>query len=277
MIKTIGMCKKPTGRFGNQVLQYLFLAELGMKYGVPIFHGEIDGSDIFLELAKTQGYSGERIKSIIGSKSIGPEELKTEGVEWLLRTIETENGRIILEPSILGYTLQTLYVDPNQLLTFSKNSSKDYISTVDFKVALHFRGTDFAGWNPEAILNTNYYIDSIKCCRELLGDNIYFMLFTDDSKLESLQDVKKYLRENGLAFYEGTPNNDVGCDLYNMSQSDILISSPSTFSIVAGLVGKKKKVIHSKQWVNKQAQSGDVFWVDLKNSSNEFYELLTLL
>jgi hypothetical protein len=80
-------------------------------------------------------------------------------------------------------------------------------------------------------------------------------------------------------------------DFATLSECDVLISSSSTFVVCAGFIGKEdKKIIHSKDWINKnlnhehwhktprpqnireQQISFDNFWVDLYNGGNEFYK-----
>jgi len=60
-------------------------------------------------------------------------------------------------------------------------------------------------------------------------------------------------------------------DFLDMANSDVLISSPSTFSIWAGILGKRKKVIHSKTWVDYRAKENDIFWINLQKGGNEYY------
>ena len=62
-------------------------------------------------------------------------------------------------------------------------------------------------------------------------------------------------------------------DFTTMSQCDIIISSPSTYCISAGFIGKEKKIIHSKEWLDYRVEEDDKFWVDLYNGGNEDYKL----
>ena len=56
-----------------------------------------------------------------------------------------------------------------------------------------------------------------------------------------------------------------------MTDCDVLISSPSTFAICAGFIGKTKDIIHSQKWVDSRVAVDDQFWVDIKNNSSKFY------
>jgi hypothetical protein len=58
-----------------------------------------------------------------------------------------------------------------------------------------------------------------------------------------------------------------------MSQCDVLISSPSTFAIFAGIIGKQKKIIHNKAWLDYATNRNDPFWVNLCQTDHPYYSL----
>ncbi len=144
-------------------------------------------------------------------------------------------------------------------------------------IGIHFRGGDFHSWNPESILSTDYYIDAIKHLHKT--DNKY-LLFTDDLNLKSYQDVKKYLNENRYDYELGVAT-DGDChfinDFFQLCDCDYIISSPSTFAICAGFMGKEKEIIHSKQWVNSRVAKNDGFWMGVANGGNDNYKINKLI
>ena len=143
--------------------------------------------------------------------------------------------------------------------------------------ALHFRGGDFRSWNPRAILDTSYYCDSID---EIKKEATNFVLFSDDTSLESYSKVQKYLASQNLSFTLGDNNTNrrkYGHDFSIMSECDYIISSPSTYSICAGFIGKQKKIIHSQEWVKERVDEGDKFWVDLYEGGNDDYKIWKLI
>ena len=100
-------------------------------------------------------------------------------------------------------------------------------------------------------------------------------------------------REN-LGFSLGSP--DKYDDFSTLAECDVLIASSSTFVVCAGFLGKKnKKIIHSKEWINKNVEhtlwhptdppdvrewqlSFDEFWVELyRTGGNKFYELWSVV
>lgn len=143
--------------------------------------------------------------------------------------------------------------------------------------AVHFRGTDFHSWNPDSILDSKYYLDSIEYVASEV-DN--FILFTDDISLASYKETVDYLKRNQMNFILGQ-NSSVRRHYVNdftvMSRCDSIISSPSSYNVCAGFIGKRKKIIHSSQWVLDRVNKGDRFWVDLYNGGNDDYCLWKLI
>jgi hypothetical protein len=132
-------------------------------------------------------------------------------------------------------------------------------------VALHFRGGDFVNLRPDWILPQKYYEESL----EYLSNNdkitnYKITLFTDDPKhptvnnLLSRYDIKLDYRKNYLDSFKA------------ISNSDVLISSNSTFSYWGGVLGKKKKVIYSKEWIDKEVNNGDKFWLPVREKRCNF-------
>jgi hypothetical protein len=115
---------------------------------------------------------------------------------------------------------------------------------------------------------------------ETKSDIDTYALFTDDYSLESYGEVEKYLKENNLNFFLGKNTSDRRnyiSDFSIMTECDYIISSPSTFCISAGFVGKEKKIIHSKKWIEQRVEADDKFWMDLQSGGNENYTAWRIL
>jgi hypothetical protein len=145
-----------------------------------------------------------------------------------------------------------------------------------FIVSIHFRGNDFYLWDPKSILSFDYYVNSIQHVLETYK-NIKFKLFTDDLKLISYTKVKNYFDQNNIVYELGKSTDPIS-DFVKMSYSDLIISSPSTFCICAGFIGKEdKKIIHSEEWVKYQCDNNSKFWVDFNNGGNKNYKKYKLI
>ena len=141
------------------------------------------------------------------------------------------------------------------------------------QVGIHFRGTDFFQWNPKSILDSDYYLDSIKLCLDSFNE-LEFVLFTDDHNLESFKNISSFLKSNNINHRMGLSQitGNFLDDFIDLASSDIIVSSPSTFAISAGMIGNSR-IIHSKKWIEHRISENDKFWVDLQRTGTTFYSI----
>ncbi len=193
--------------------------------------------------------------------------------------LEESEKILTLIPPVLGYTFNTLYENPNDFLKIKKEFQRPYFDYKDqFVVAIHFRGTDFADWNPIACLDADYYLRAVEYCVKKYGNHkLFFSLFTDDLTIESYNKVVSFLKENNYSFNEGNPQRNLGEECYNISISDIVVSSPSTFAITASMLGKKKTIIHSKKWCDYCIERNDAVWVEMMKNECDYYKIECVL
>ena len=166
-----------------------------------------------------------------------------------------------------------------QFFHYSDLSTREIFKLIDKPLvesntcAIHFRGTDFHSWNPNAILDYEYYSNSVDQIKDSI---VAFRLFTDDNNLESYKKIKNKLDNEGLIYTEGQNTHDRQYyieDFASMTECDHIISSPSTFCICAGFIGNVKKIIHCKKWVMDRSEKNDKFWIDLLNGGNNNYSV----
>ena len=157
----IGFISQPAGRLGNVLLQYLFLRELASKTKNDFFHPDLKGKEYFEGLNETPNY--KRIKrKIFNKRKIKLDEIRKIGLDEFLKYVEESEKILTLIPPVLGYTFNTLYENPNDFLKIKKEFQRPYFDYKDqFVVAIHFRGTDFADWNPIACLDADYYLRAV--------------------------------------------------------------------------------------------------------------------
>ena len=228
----------PDWGFGNRILYYNNLIQLTNKHNQEWTCTEWKGHENFFgDLLGDQAGTGVGLEPCLGEKFF----------EW--HSVSTRKVFILKERP---------FVEDNT-------------------VAIHFRGTDFNWWNPDAILDTDYYIDALK---EIKDDISQVILFTDDATLSSFNAVKEYLEQENIKYTLGENSSDRNnyiSDFSKMTECDYIISSPSTFCICAGFVGRHKKIIHSKKWLENRIKEDDKFWVDLYNGGNEDYSIWRLV
>ena len=155
---------------------------------------------------------------------------------------------------------------------------KEEASVPTKTVAIHFRGLDFQEWNPKAILSSEYYYKAID---QTWDDGAsQYVLFTDDDSLPSYNKMIEYLSKYKLPYSLGENSKDRKHyinDFSKMCSCDYIISSPSTYNICAGFIGKHKKIIHSEEWVKERCEQDDKFWCDLYSGGNEDYSIWRLV
>lgn len=252
------------GRFGNKVLYYLNLRGLSQICNTSWYCQNWEGSNLF----NKKGFDNKLLeKSIV----ITREELKNIGVDKIVEYSKTYN--ILLRPPILGSVFFSIFKDNKILIenTLSKN-----IKTNNH-VGVHFRGTDFKSWNPNSILPIDYYIDAINYIQNNCNHTDEYVLCTDDHNLESIKSVIKYLNDKKINWRYGPnsiPNVSNGFlgDFNILKSSKYIISSPSTFSITAGILSNAN-IIHNKKWVNERADLDDKFWKDLNENKFKTYNI----
>lgn len=274
----IGFISQPTGRLGNVLLQYLFLRQMASRTNSGFYHPCLKGADYFEDLDETDNYK-EIKKKVFGKKKIGIDKIRDMGLDELAQYINTTRNILVLVPPVLGYTFDTLYEDPNNFLKIKKEFKNPYFDYNNhFVVAMHFRGTDFAEWNPMACLDAEYYIRAIDYCINKYGSKeLVFSLFTDDLTIDSYKETVDYLRKNNCVFHEGDPQRNLGEECYNISFSDVVVSSPSTFAITASMLGKRKTIIHSQKWCDYSVKRNDIVWVQMMKNKCDYYKIECVL
>jgi len=244
-----------SGRFGNKFLSYNNVRQIAhlfnQKWCVPFWEGDL----IF-----------ERPNRQLANNSIRLTQEDLMLSDYEIQKILDAND-VIIDPRALGSIFfRFINLNPRQFVTkIFKNRHN--------QVGIHFRGTDFFRWNPKSILDSDYYLDSIKLCLDSF-DELEFVLFTDDHNLESLKTVLSFLKSNNIKHRMGLSQitGNFLDDFIDLASSDTIISSPSTFAISAGMIGNSR-IIHSKKWIEHRISENDKFWVDLQSTGTTFYSI----
>lgn len=266
-MKGIIITEEHGGRFGNKMLHYNNAGQLAQHYGceVYIINGEISkvfNVNLITEDIRRNFNNLSKINTDIHNiLNIGLDKIKNM-YEYIHLT------------PCLGKDFFELNYDTRKIFSIKENIDikKENGGTI---IAIHFRGTDFANWIPYSILDVNYYLKSIEYCIDNYT-NSKFILYTDDRNMNSFKTTIEYLTSKKIDFDMGKINSPFIVDFVEMSNSDVIISSPSTFCICAGFIKNKKDIIHSEKWINKRISENDKFWIDLNNGGNENYKLKAL-
>lgn len=268
MARAIGFIKHPTGRLGNIVLQYIFLKEMAFYIDAPVFHGNLYGSEFFEDFERTNHYYRYRILERT-HVHYGAEDIEKNGIKDFCEQLKNTDDIIILEPPLLGFTWETMFAPVDKMLKLKSAVKKSYINYDDFfTIAIHFRGSDFLEWDSNAYYDKEYYIKAIEyCLKQYTVIPKIFMLYADDLEMDAYNDVLGYLEFKKEKVYKADPDRNLGKEIYNMSKADILISSPSTFAVIASLLANNQIIIHKKEWIDYCIERGDRFWMEIKEKN----------
>lgn len=278
----IGFLKPPSGRMGNVLIQYVFLRQLAERIGNDYFHVKLPYDQYFEDF----GRRNVSLKLLLSKKwRVDLRYIESAGMDAFIKEAADKNREgytIVLEPPILGHLFEFKEENPARFLKV-KEQYQSKIENRENKVlaGLHFRGTDFKAWNPMASLSAEYYRDSINCILKKFDDNpgkVRWLLFTDDNHFPPYCDTLEYLKSKGLDYVAGNADNPIMVDFCRLSQCDYIVSSPSTYAIMAAIMGKEnKKIIHNRQWVEYCTQKGEAFWKEIKENSVPWYQVIALL
>lgn len=274
----IGFVHKPSGRMGNVMIQYVFLRQLSEKIGIDYFHIDLPYKE------KVENFKKHNMSlGMLFHKKwrVDMAYIERVGMSHFIeeaKNKDIEEYDIILQPPVLGHLFDYKEENPAKYIHISNQYKQDIENSTNCRwVGIHFRGTDFKGWNEKASLSYEYYREAI----ELLMNreqNLKFILFTDDNEFDAYKNVMKYLNKQKYNYIPGDANREMMVDFYQMSQCDYIISSPSTFAIMATLYGKEnKQIIHNRQWVQYCVEQGEQFWIEIAENRVPYYNVVAII
>lgn len=252
---------KWVGQMGNQILHYNNLVQLSFLFKKQSSSIPFSNSDIF----------------VLHNLNTSFNYLKIDEVLTAERLI---SGDFVIEDNknyLLDICLHELFFKFSKISTFDVFKFKNDLLFEDKKnITIHFRGTDYKIWDPKSQLDINYYINSVDFIEKEINEEYVFNVLTDDYTLNSYQETIKYLENKNKKIKLGDKNLPIN-DFMTISNSDYIISSPSTFCITASFCGKRdKKIIHSDKWIQHKLDSDyfrDIFWKMLNEGGNNDYKL----
>lgn len=272
----VGITKIAPGRMGNHLFQYHFFHQITRKLTIEYFQPRFPETNYFENMEKKP----RPWKLFRKQLRFTSREIRQYQPDEFLHLITTKTGEgydIIFDPPLLGEVFfDYTFISPREILSIKEPYRKPLPFETKDKVVigLHFRGTDFKAWNEHASLSFEYYQKALTYCFDQFRNrSIVCAIFTDDRQFEPFIKTIDFLKSHQVECHEGAPDQLPMYDFYQMSECDVLISSPSTFAIFAGCLGKDKKIIHSKDWLDYSLERNDPFWVDLQKKGSPYYQL----
>jgi hypothetical protein len=261
----------PHGGFGNRVLSYLSLRHVAAANSVDYRSVNSSDSDLisginrrlFFPLAWTR------------FQVISAADTSTDGGPDLVTSILSEGKSLVIRGAMLGETFAR-FAAPGSDLAIKNRAQLCQVhrnrSPGKNLVTVHMRAGDFRTWDPDAILPADYYITAINRVEEDFGP-LKIRICIDDTTHPGLAETEKYIRQRGIERVEVDCLSPFECDFAAMASSRVLISSPSTFAICAGLLGTPE-VIHNRAWINNRISRNELFWEKVMLNELPSYRVL---
>ena len=239
-----------------------------------VYNVELDVGKLLTIKINGRTYQAETKKT---GKGITIRLDKKEFLAFVIEQNDQGKNIVFSSPMLGDVFFDYLFFDPNQFIRIKKEYRLEFDFDPEDKIVigLHFRGTDFPAWNPNAVLEYEYYETALNhCLGHFHNKEIVIVAFTDDRQFPAYINTVDYLKSlPAITLYFGDKDRYPIYDFYQMTQCDVLISSPSTYAIFAGILGKKKKIIHSKKWLDYTIDRNNIFWTKLIETDNPYYSL----
>tara|TARA_A100001515_G_scaffold57589_1_gene45427 strand:+ start:4294 stop:5136 length:843 start_codon:yes stop_codon:yes gene_type:complete len=275
--------KQTPGRHGNKLFHFNTLMQLSEITGQAAFSVPWQGFEFFKKSCHYFDVLEEKTPIV----QISHSDLIHESLNSLKQKYSTGHWKIH-SLSLHGPFFRITKKDPREYI---KLTNKPTLQTGDKKsVGIHIRGGDTRGadgMNCREIHQPEYYKRAIEYVLEQFKGNAVFFLCTDDpdENFPSYKDTLDYLIDNNLEFYHD-PKNHYIKDFSILSECDAIIAGSSTFVLAAGMIGKHKKMIHSKDFV-EQFKNEDQKWYsnfgngmffhDMNHMKSDYYDVWALV
>jgi len=264
----IGIRNRLSGGLGNQLFQIHILRQLSRILNIPNYSRNWDSSHNF---------------SAQSNVILNPQIVFAKSVDFNLRDFEISKASDLIEkfrdvlscgrninlsPGILGSIFFDYLIEhPNKIFEKFDHDSEIEAKNSNSRInlGLHFRGKDFEAWNSKSIMPPEYYLNALECMFTFFPDkNHAIKLYTDDPSHSTVENLQKNIKNLKVI-----SNLDIVEDFKELSTSDAIISSPSTYCFWASILGKKKIVVYESNWMNIQRQNNSKFWIDIMNKSED--------
>jgi hypothetical protein len=289
--------KNITGQLGNQLLFYNNFAQIAHATGITFDCSKWEHAHFF-NLWDNKGITPRLHIMNINSNDLIDifDKTKKYTKEEFYSLCKTKN--IVASLPFLGELFfEYNSTNPNQFISL-KDEYQLQMSLDTINIAIHIRNNG-DGWDRKndnkSYLHSTYYINAINYCQNydfgkpvkfylVSGINSKFLHNTNQNTdiYPPYLETEQYLINNNINFeYGHTTNNPDSSFIFDFSQimqSDVIISSVSTFCICASYLGKhNKKIIHNKIWMEYAANKNDKFWKDLHTNGNDYYQIWKLI
>ena len=145
------------------------------------------------------------------------------------------------------------------------------IPQVEPYIVLHLRLGDFHVWDKDAIMSKSYFLDAVASVSNKTETQI--LIVSDEPDSQVVMDLETELRhaEFSARIARGKANEQI----YLMTRAEIIIASPSSFSLVAAWMGGQR-IAWQLQWAERAASKGSQFWMAACENRIPFLDTLLI-
>jgi|TARA_X000001388_G_scaffold25909_1_gene18122 hypothetical protein len=272
--------KQTRGRHGNKVFHFNTLKQMENILNQPSKTAYWDRYENFEQ-------TSDILRDQIKTKEIPHSDLIYKSKEDLKAEYGTGNWRLHTL-SLCGPFFRITEKDPRDFIKIKSPAS--FIHQSKAVVGIHIRGGDTRGadgMNGREIHPAEYYIKAIDFVLKEYDGDVTFALCTDDPDINypSFYETYRYLKDKNIKFYFN-PENHYMSDFSILAECDILIAGSSTFVTAAGMIGKHKKIIHSKDFVEQfkhedqkwySSFGNGMFFHDMNHVKSDYYDVWKLI
>ena len=277
---TVRIEKETRGRFGNKIFHYNTMMQLSSLLGKKPSSCKWAGMKYFASIV-------DYIPLVGSAYEITCKELNNMSIEEIKKLGASYDNIIVHEYALHGPFYKISQFDPRDIFKLKPEYVCNFNSD-QLIAGIHIRGGDIRGLDGNQMKEVHsfeyykkaidYVIKKYKCLK--------FFIATDDPdpNYATYQLTMQYLINNNLLFNVGTSHNSknfIG-DFSALCSADIIIGGSSTFVLAAGIIGKRKKVIHSygffEQFLTDKGDwysswGNQNFYKDAINNKLEYYDI----
>ncbi len=269
----VGIRALPKGGFGNRILAFLTLRQIAEYFGSRYYSvNKVDRRRIKRIHRPPFSILPNRQSVFRGT------ELLDEGIRAELGTLLARGETVWLKPPILGEAyVRWNFINARNLVHHSMKQCANHHRELATRsvVAIHFRGTDFSQWNRAALMPPSYYVDAVDEIADLEGPSLV-RICTDDPSHGTVVALRQHFSSRKQLAPDVLCLQPFECDFATLAGARFLISSPSTFAIVAGLLGTPQ-IVHNRKWVEARVSAGEEFWRQVQSGSFLGYPIASLV
>jgi hypothetical protein len=188
----------------------------------------------------------------------------TRSIEIVQSNLKRERS-VRVKPGILGeYYKEVTTTHPKH---FIKSEPDLGTSRVGPLLAIHFRGTDFYGWNAKAVMDVAYYKTAVENIVTHKSFPYEIRIFSEDRDSEVVEELKNHFK---CEVSYGSEQRD----FLELSSAEVIIASPSTFVFWSAVLGNCKEIYYSRDWLSHATENGMKFWIDLRSGTLPYFPIV---